>query len=128
MSKIYIDGISRERTLAEQAQYDADNSNFSVSDPPEKVYVDQQILSASIAAVPDSVLLDKDFRGLSKEVKFNTDGTVNKIQYKNAENAIVREDSFAYTESVITETRTILSTEATLTLIHNLTSMETEVT
>lgn len=55
-----------------------------------------------------------------------TDGTVSKVEHKSG-NDIVRSDVFTYGESSITEVRT-LATGETLTIVTNLTNLETSVT
>lgn len=55
-----------------------------------------------------------------------TNGSVSKVEHKNG-NTLIRSDVFAYSETTITETRT-LNTGDVLTIVTNLTTLETTVT
>jgi hypothetical protein len=70
--------------------------------------------------------LINDIRATKQSIIFNTDGTVQKIQHKDVNLVVLREDVFTYTTNLITEVRT-LSTGRKLTFKFNLTTLETEV-
>lgn len=55
-----------------------------------------------------------------------TNGSVSKVEHKNG-NTLIRSDVFTYSETTITETRT-LNTGDVLTIVTNLTTLETTVT
>lgn len=70
--------------------------------------------------------LAEGIKGTTQTVTFNTDGTVQKIQHKNASNVVLREDVFTYAANLITEVRT-LSTAETITFIYHTDTLLTEV-
>lgn len=71
-------------------------------------------------------LLDEAIEGTVQTVVFADDGSVQKIQHKEG-NTLIREDVFTFTDTAITEVRT-LNTGGTLTLVTNLETLATTVT
>ena len=55
-----------------------------------------------------------------------TDGTISQVTHKSG-STVVRTDAFIFTDEAVTETRT-LNTRETLTIVTNLTTLETTVT
>lgn len=76
---------------------------------------------------PDSVAnLIEDIKGTTQAVAFNPDSTVASITHKNASNETVRTDVFTYATNLITEVRT-LSTSETITFKYHTDTLQTEV-
>jgi hypothetical protein len=65
-------------------------------------------------------------KGTTQSIVFNADGTVQKVQHKDLNNVVLREDSFTYETNLITEVRT-LSTGGSVTFKYHLDTLETEV-
>ena len=65
-------------------------------------------------------------KGTTQSIIYNTDGTIQKVQHKDVNNNVLREDVFTYTTNLITEVRT-LSSGGTLTFKYHLDTLETEV-
>lgn len=72
-------------------------------------------------------LINSSIQKTTQNVIFNEDGSVQKVQHKDLQNNIVREDCFTYEPNIITEVRTLLSTDKTLTFVYHLDNLITEV-
>ena len=70
-------------------------------------------------------LLNDNIPGTTQSYIF-ADGSVSKVEHKSG-NTVIRTDAFTYTDSVITETRT-LNTGDKLVIATNLSTLETTVT
>lgn len=86
------------------------------------------LLNERLEDSDERILLESDvIRGANKPILFNTDGTIQKVQFiRSLDDTIVREDVFTYGNNSITEVRTLLS-GSTMTIIYNLETLETEV-
>lgn len=71
--------------------------------------------------------LMNEIKNTKQNIVYNPDGSVNRMEHKNALSVILRKDVFTYTENTITEVRTFNPTGDTLTYIHHLDTLETEV-
>ena len=87
---------------------------------------DLVIGNIAVAKNDEILLMGSNIRGTTSSVIFNTNGTIQKVQYKNSSNIILREDVYTYTTSLITEVRTLQNGKS-ITLTHDLITFETEV-
>ncbi|MFS0864131.1 hypothetical protein [Fredinandcohnia sp. 179-A 10B2 NHS] len=76
--------------------------------------------------VPKDYLTVNSIKGTKQSIVFNSDGTVQKVTYKNATNTVLREDVFTYENNLITEVRTLPNGES-ITFKYHLDTLETEV-
>lgn len=87
---------------------------------------DVDTLKDDLSDVNDRLLLLDDNVPNTVQTYTFTNGSVSKVEHKNG-NTLIRSDIFTYGETTITETRT-LNTGSVLTIVTNLTTLETTVT
>ena len=73
-----------------------------------------------------TLLLAENVPGTVAQIQYDTSGNVTGIQHKSG-NTVIRADAFTYTDTTITETRT-LNTGAILTIMTNLSTLDTTTT
>jgi hypothetical protein len=68
--------------------------------------------------------LTQDYlRNTTQIVTFNVDGTVQKVQHKDINNVVIREDVYTYSGDIITEVRT-MNTGESITITYNLSTYQ----
>ena len=92
----------------------------------ESIPADYTALSREVTQLNERLRLLVDDVPNTVQTYTFTNGSVSKVEHKNG-NTLIRSDVFAYSETTITETRT-LNTGAVLTIVTNLTTLETTVT
>lgn len=75
----------------------------------------------------DNLLQVENIFGTTQSIVFDSAGNVQSITHKDGNNNTVRTDAFTFAANSITETRT-LSTGESLTIVTNLTTLETTTT
>ena len=75
----------------------------------------------------DNLLQVENIFGTTQSIVFDSSGNVQSITHKDGSNNTVRTDVFTFVANSITETRT-LSTGESLTIVTNLTTLETTIT
>jgi len=84
-------------------------------------------LSIGGGTAATNTLLDDSIQGTTSSLVLNEDGTVERIQYKDSTDELVREDVFAYEDTLITEVRTKISDSSFITFYYHLDSETTEI-
>lgn len=90
-----------------------------------KYYSDQASASAASINIKFKLLVD-EIPDTTQSYTFSG-GTVSAVTHKNSSNVTIRSDVFTYASNTITEVRT-LNTGESLTIVTNLTTLETTVT
>jgi len=84
-------------------------------------------LSIGGGTAATNTLLDDSIQGTTSSLVLNEDGTVERIQYKDSTDELIREDVFTYEDLLITEVRTKISDASSVTLKYHLDSLNTEI-
>jgi hypothetical protein len=82
--------------------------------------------STSNEALATQLAQSTTIKGTTQSIVFNADGTVQKVQHKDASNNVLREDVFTYSTNLITEVRS-LNYGGSVTFKYHLDTLETEV-
>lgn len=97
-------------------------------DVENAIYAETVNARMGYAQLMDRLNLENNIKGTSQTVTKNVNGDVTKIQHKDSFNVLIREDVFDYSvTNVITETRTLISSGATLTFKYHTDTLATEV-
>ena len=75
----------------------------------------------------DDLLQFENIPGTTQTISFDVNGNVQSVTHKNGSNVAIRTDVFTFTDSSITEVRT-LNTGESLTIVTNLVTLVTTVT
>lgn len=93
---------------------------------PEKNTVEMILFANKNAIIePEKILLADVIPSTTRAIVFDDFGFVNKLQFKHGI-TLIREDEYTFTDTMITEKRT-LPTGDSITFIHHLDTLETEV-
>lgn len=122
--------------VGKQIKFNIDGTKYTVLTRNSNTQITLSTNFTGTTGIYDYVILGKsivkeemlqlDIRGTTQIMTLNPDETIQKVEHKNASNAILRTDVYTYVGNTITEVRT-LSTGDTITYIYNMVTNQVQV-